>query len=138
MLAGSMLTIRQAALSLGAFLVLGIVGIPLFAGGVGGLGIIAGPRGGYLVGFLVGAVVIALLKGNKNNVLRLGSANIIGGIVVIYLFGVLWLSYVMGIGLIKAFYVGAVPYLPGDLLKAIIAVAVSIKVNPYLKQQAAR
>lgn len=138
MLAGSMLTVRQAALSLGAFLALGVVGIPLFAGGVGGLGIMAGPRGGYLVGFLAGAVIIALLKGQKNNILRLGFANVIGGIIVIYLFGVLWLSHVMGIGLIKAFYVGAIPYLPGDLIKAIIAVAISIKVNPYLNKQAAK
>ena len=122
MLAGSLLTVRQAALSLGAFLVLGIVGLPIFAGGVGGLGIIAGPRGGYLIGFLAGAVVIALIKGKKTNVLRLGLANVIG--------------YAMGVGLAKGFLIGALPYLPGDLIKVITAVAVSIKVNPHLNRQA--
>ena len=136
MLAGSLLTLRQAALSLGAFLVLGIVGLPIFAGGVGGLGIIAGPRGGYLIGFLAGAIVIALIKGKRTNVLRLGLANVIGGIVVIYLFGVLWLSHVMGVGLAKGFLIGALPYLPGDLIKVIIAVTVSVKANAHLNQQA--
>ncbi|MDT3700417.1 MAG: biotin transporter BioY [Thermincola sp.] len=134
MLAGSMLTVRQAALSLGAFLLLGTAGVPFFAGGVGGLGIIAGPRGGYLVGFLFGAIIIALLKGKENNIFRLGLANIIGGIVVIYIFGVIWLSHVMDLTLVKGFAVGALPYLPGDFIKVVIAVAVSAKAGVYLRK----
>jgi len=135
MLAGSILTVRQVILSVSTFLFLGIVGVPVFAGGTGGLGIIVGPRGGYLIGFLIGAVVIALLRGKKKNILRLGLANIVGGIGVIYIFGVLWLSYVTELGLSKAFLVGALPYIPGDLFKVFAATILASRLQAQLKWQ---
>lgn len=136
MLAGSILTVRQVILSISTFLLLGIAGAPVFAGGTGGPGIIAGPRGGYLIGFLIGAVVIAFLKGKNNKILRLVSANAAGGIAVIYLLGILWLSYVTKVGISKAFVIGALPYLPGDIFKVIIASVLAMKLNQYLKRQA--
>ncbi|HWI54667.1 MAG TPA: biotin transporter BioY [Desulfobacteria bacterium] len=136
MLAGSILTVRQAILSISTFLLLGIVGAPVFAGGTGGPGIIAGPRGGYLIGFLVGAVVIAFLKGKNNKILRLVLANAMGGIAIIYFFGILWLSYVTKVGISQAFTIGALPYLPGDIFKVIIASVLAVKLNPHLRRQA--
>lgn len=135
MLAGSILPVRTVFLSISTFLLLGIAGAPVFAGAAGGIGIIAGPRGGYLVGFLAGAVCIALLKGKKDHILRLGMANVVGGMIVVYVLGVLWLSYVAKLGLLEAFTIGALPYLPGDLLKVVIAVAICKKLNPYLRRR---
>jgi len=132
MLAGSILTVRQAGFSVLTFLLLGAVGVPVFAGLSGGIGIIVGPRGGYLIGYLVGAIVIALLKGEKNNLWRLALANSIGGIIVVYLFGVLWLSFVTGMGLEKAILVGALPYIPGDLFKLFLATVIGVAVNKRL------
>lgn len=132
MLAGSILTVRQAAFSVITFLLIGAVGVPVFAGMTGGVGILVGPRGGYLLGFLVGAVVIALLKGQDNNKWRLAFANVLGGIVVVYAFGVIWLNFVTGMGLEKAFMVGALPYIPGDLFKVFAATLIAIAVNRQL------
>lgn len=132
MLAGGILTVRQAGFSVLTFLLLGAVGVPVFAGLSGGIGILVGPRGGYLIGYLVGAVVIALLKGKTNNVWRLALANIVGGIIVVYIFGVLWLSFVTGMGLDKALMVGALPYIPGDLFKAFLATVIGVAVNKRL------
>lgn len=132
MLAGSILTVRQAAMSVGTFLLLGAVGIPVFAGGAGGLGVLAGPRGGYLVGFLIGAIVIALINNRSSNILKIGAANIIGGIVVIYLIGVLWLNQVTGMGLEKAVVAGMMPFIPGDLFKVAIATVVAVAVNKQM------
>ena len=132
MLAGSILTARQAAFSVLTFLLIGAVGVPVFAGLSGGIGIILGPRGGYLIGFLVGAIVIALLKGKNNNIWRLAIANSIGGIIIVYIFGVLWLSFVTGMGLEKAFMVGALPYIPGDLFKVFLATVIGVAINKRL------
>jgi biotin transport system substrate-specific component len=138
MLAGSILTVRQAAYSVLTFLLLGAVGVPVFAGMTGGIGIIVGPRGGYLLGFLAGAIVIALLKGQSNNKWRLALVNVLGGIIIVYTFGVLWLGFVTGMGLEKAFTVGALPYIPGDLFKAFVATVVGAAVNRQLQKAGSR
>jgi len=135
MLAGGILTARQAGYSVLTFLLLGAVGVPVFAGLSGGIGILVGPRGGYLIGYLVGAIVIALLKGNNNTMWRLAVSNIIGGILVVYIFGVLWLNFVTGMGLEKALVAGALPYIPGDLFKAVIATIVAVAVNKQLPKR---
>lgn len=129
MLAGSILTTRQASLSVLTFLFLGIVGVPVFAGGTAGIGVILGPRGGYLIGFLAGAIVISLLKGKGNRLSLLAVTNVVGGIVVIYTFGVIWLSVVTGMGLNEAFVAGALPFIPGDIAKVVIATPLALVIN---------
>jgi len=134
MLAGSILTVRQAAFSVITFLLIGAVGVPVFAGMTGGIGILVGPRGGYLLGFLVGAIVIALSKGQSNSKWRLALANMVGGIVIVYAFGVVWLNFVTGMGLEKAFMIGALPYIPGDLFKVFVATVIAVAVNKQLSK----
>ena len=134
MLAGCILSVRQTGLGLLGFLLLGAVGLPVFAGFTGGIGILIGPRGGYFLGYLIGGIVIALLKGQHNTLWRLAMANIIGGIGVVYFLGVLWLSFVTGIGLEKAVLTGALPFIPGDLMKTVIAALIGAAVNKRLRQ----
>jgi biotin transport system substrate-specific component len=133
MLAGSVLTPKQAAFSLLTYLLLGAIGAPIFAGGAAGLPIIFGKTGGYLIGFLVGAVVISLIRGKKNNLILLGVANIIGGIVVVDLFGALWFSFITGMDMMKTFVLVVLPYLPGDLIKVAAATIIANRLNKYLK-----
>lgn len=133
MLAGSILTVKQSALSVGIFISLGVVGLPAFAGGGAGLGVIFGPTGGYIIGFLIGAMVISLIKGENNNPLRIGLSNFLGGVVVVYVFGVLWLNYVTNMGMLSAFSVGVLPFLVGDLFKVFIATGVTIPIKNQLK-----
>lgn len=132
MLAGSILTPRQAAFSLFTYLLLGVVGAPIFAGGTAGLPIILGKTGGYLIGFLVGVVVISLIRGKKSGLIRLGLANVIGGIIIVNLFGSLWFSYITGLGMAKTIILAVMPYIPGDLLKAFAATIIANRLNKYL------
>lgn len=132
MLAGSSLTVRQAGASVLTFILLGAVGVPVFAGMTGGLGIVLGPRGGYLLGYLVGAIVIALLVRQNSSFWRLIAANLVGGILIVYLFGVTWLSTVTGMGLEKAVMAGALPFIPGDLLKVFATAFIGTAVNKRL------
>jgi biotin transport system substrate-specific component len=135
MLAGSLLSPLQTFVTVMLFILLGTIGLPVFAGGASGPGVLLGPTGGYLVGFLVGAVIISLLKSNTPGILRYWIANLIGGLIVVYAIGVPWLSRVTGMTLDKAFMVGALPFLPGDLIKVFLAASLAWKLAPQFKLQ---
>ncbi len=132
MLAGSILTARQSNLALLTFLLLGVAGVPVFAGGTAGVGILLGPRGGYLLGFWAAAILIAFMRRQNGKLWHLAAANIAGGIGLVYILGVCWLSTVTGMPLAKAITVGALPYIPGDLFKVIIATLVGSAVARHL------
>ncbi|WP_461635025.1 biotin transporter BioY [Glutamicibacter soli] len=136
MLAGAMLGPWRGSLASLLVIVLSVAGLPLLAGGRGGLGVLLGPTGGYLVGWFFGSLVIgALFKywviRMQSKLLQLVSglvATILGGIVVIYLFGVPWTAVVTGLDL-KTSLVGSLAFLPGDLLKAVVATLVALTVH---------
>ena len=102
-------------------LLLGAVGVPVFSGGRAGLAVLVGPTGGYLFGWILSVVVIDAVKskiqGFKGSVI----AAFVGGVVVTYLIGVPWLAASTGMTLSAAVAAGALPFLPGDLFKVIIA-----------------
>jgi biotin transport system substrate-specific component len=133
MMAGDLLPVRHAAASLIVFLMLGAAGLPVFSGGTAGLGIIVGKTGGYLIGFLVGAVFISILKGKRPSLVRLLCVNAVGGIVVVYIFGVLWMNFVTGIGLDKAVILGALPFIPGDIVKAVVSALLALRLSKHIK-----
>jgi len=129
MVAGCVLTPLQAGLSVLTFIFIGAIGVPVFSGGAAGIGVIFGTKGGYLLGFLIGAIVISFIRGKANSIPRMIFACILGGIIIVYVLGVPWLSYVTGMGMNKAITAGALPFIPGDLLKAIAAGFIAKKIN---------
>ncbi|MGI6584614.1 MAG: biotin transporter BioY [Gracilibacteraceae bacterium] len=133
MLTGSLLPVGKSVLSLLIFILMGAAGLPVFSGGTAGLGVIMGKTGGYLIGFIAGAALISLLKGKNAGFARLAAVNTLGGIVVVYTFGVFWLNYVTGIGISQAFIFGALTFIPGDILKVIIASVLSLKLSKHMK-----
>lgn len=120
MLAASVLPPKRAAYSVLIVILLGAAGLPVFSGFAGGMGILLGPRGGYYAGFLVGAYIISFCIGSSNNWARLLTANIIGGMLVVYAIAIPWLIFVTHLEVGQAFFAGALPFLPGDLLKALV------------------
>jgi biotin transport system substrate-specific component len=130
MLSGALLGPYFGALAMIVYVLLGLIGLPVFAQGQSGLGALAGPAGGYLVGFIVGAVVIGLLvrRRKKPGFLWLCMAMAIGELVV-YAFGVAQLSVVAGMSLDKAIYFGALLFVPGDILKIAIAALIARKIE---------
>lgn len=132
MLAASLLGARRGALAVLVLLVLVAVGFPLLSGGRGGLGVFAGPTAGYVIGFLPGAFVTGWLVDRLQPRYPIWwgfAANVVGGIVVVYLIGVPVLQAVTGIAWEKALLTGAVVFLPGDAVKAIVATVVAAGVH---------
>lgn len=129
---------KQVFCTVGVFLALGLVGVPVF-GGSGGLGAFAGPTGGYLIGFLIAAPLISLVNQKlapvwKQSIPRALFCVIVVGMPVIYLFGSVWMSMVMQMDLRATLLSSVVPYLIGDVLKCIAAVAVAVPLNYALKR----
>ncbi len=133
MLAGGLLPAGHAALSILIFIIMGIAGLPVFSGGASGPGYFVGKTGGYLIGFLAGAALISLLKGKNPGFLRLVAAYGIGGILVVYFFGVLWLDFVTKIGISKSIMAGALPFIPGDVLKVIAAAFITLRLKKHIR-----
>lgn len=127
MLVGAVLGARRAGVTLLVFVALVAVGLPLLAGGVGGLGVFGTPRVGFLVGFPVAAYVVGWLseRGGPTYKLHWGVvANVVGGIVVLYLFGIAGMALV-GQMSVEAAVVALWVFVPGDAIKAVLAAVVA-------------
>ena len=123
MLCGTILGARRGALAAFLFLLLLAVGLPVLAGGRGGLGVFVSPSGGFLIGWPVAAFVTGWITEKWRSpalAVVAGVASVIGGIVVLYIFGIVGLSIALDkTALQSAALVTA--FIPGDLLKAGIA-----------------
>lgn len=133
-LAGALLGGYLGALSQLVYVVLGVMGLPVFAGGKAGLGVLLGPTGGYLVGFIAGTYFMGRMIERREQagfgwiLLALGV-----GHVVIYGLGALQLSVVAHLSAAKALAVGVLPFLPGDILKILVAAFLTPKLRDRIK-----
>ncbi|MDA4121492.1 MAG: biotin transporter BioY [Thaumarchaeota archaeon] len=121
-------------LSMLIYLLLGATGIPVFAGLSSGVGVLLGPTGGYLFGFalacLLGGQVVRRRASTRRLDLIRVSVGCLAGLVVIYLVGVVWLSYYLpDKSLSTAILYGALPFIPIDLLKAVVAVPLAVELR---------
>lgn len=132
MLAGSVLGWRRGLLALLTFLALVAAGLPLLAGGRGGLGVFAGPSVGYLLGWPLGAAAIGWLVERRLPTYPVWwglLANVVGGIGVVYLLGVPLQAAITGTSSVLATAVAATVFLPADLAKAVVATLVAAGVH---------
>ncbi len=124
LLTGAVLGSRRGALALLLYLGQGAAGLPVFAGGAGGIAHLVGPTAGYLIAFPLAAGLVGLLaeRGWDRHILWTVLAMILGNL-VIYLLGVSWLAIYLG-SLRSAIANGMLPFLLGDLIKIAIAAGV--------------
>jgi len=122
LLVGGALGFRRGVIAIGLYVLLGVVGLPFFAEGKGGLSVLWGATGGYLVGFAAaGAVVGRLAELGWDR--RLGGAlgAMLVGNVLIYVVGLPWLKVVTGMSVEDTVAKGLTPFLFGDTLKLVLA-----------------
>ena len=120
LLVGALLGSRLGATSMIAYIMQGAMGLPFFAGGTGGPAVLVGPTAGYLAGFVVAAFVVGWLaeRGWDRHMGKAVLAMLIGN-VIIYVLGLAWLGRFTGFETV--FSVGMIPFIPGDIIKTIIA-----------------
>ncbi|WP_152656629.1 biotin transporter BioY [Oceanobacillus sp. CFH 90083] len=131
MLAGGILGARRGGLSLLLFVFLIAVGVPLLTGGRGGLGVLIGPSGGYILSWPIAACIIGyLVEKNIHNLTywKLVLITTFGGVIVVNIIGVTYLSILSNLPWGPTAF-SALVFLPGDVLKTLLVSAVIIKLN---------
>lgn len=131
MLAGSILGARRGALALVLLLVLVAVGLPLLAGGKGGFGVFLGPSAGFLFGWPLTAFVTGWLferYWTRLTFLHAAAFLALGGIVVLYPLGILWIAAVAGIPVATA-ALSSAAFIPGDIVKIVLTAVVALAVK---------
>ena len=139
LLAGVMLGSRWGGISLVLYAGLGAAGIPWFTGWSGGVGHLAGPTGGYIIGFILAALFLGHFTDKyvrSRSFLSMLGLMLFASLILVYVPGLaqlgLWLNLVRGeaVGLSSLLTMGAVPFIAGDITKAVLAAAVARGITP--------
>lgn len=138
-LAGLILGPKLGALSQIVYVALGLIGLPVFSGGTGGLGAVVRPSFGFLLGFIVAAYVIGKLTEKNKSLSRIIYSVVVGSF-IIYLFGVPYFYFIFtnylgkSIDFYGALKYACIPFIPGDIIKAIVAITLAKELIPRLSK----
>lgn len=134
-LGGMILGCKRGLVSVLLYLLLGMVGLPIFSGFTGGAAKLIGPTGGYLIGYIFLVWITGFFVErfpNKKGMYFIGGA---AGLMSCYLFGTVWFVLQYQVGFIAALTMCVIPYIPFDIMKLIAAVIIGSKVRKILLQQ---
>lgn len=133
LLAGLVLGSRWAGTGMAVYIILGIIGFPVFSGGSSGIGVMLGPTGGYLIGFVPAAFVTGLIAETFGRSMPVKIGAMIAGLSIIYLLGIIQLSIVADLSIRESVVIGVLPFLIGDSIKLIAALIVSKRIEPVIR-----
>jgi biotin transport system substrate-specific component len=117
------------------YLGLGLLGLPVFSGGTGGIARIMGPTGGFILGYLPSAAAMGLIAGKNPKKLWRFILAAACGVLIVYAAGIPWLKLSIKGSWAKAIALGFLPYIGWDVLKAAIAVPISLGLRPWLEEK---
>ena len=137
-LTAGLLGMKRGTLTIVVYLLLGAIGLPVFAGFQGGLGSLLGTTGGYLIGFLFTALIVGFISDRFGRKLPAVAAAMVVGIAVCYAFGTVWflLLYIkntgpVGIGTVLSWCV--IPFIIPDIIKAAVAALLTSRLGRFVK-----
>ena len=124
---------KFGTLSVAVYLCIGLIGVPVFSGYGAGLAKLAGPTGGYLVGYLLLALIGGLFIEKSNGNPVVSGIGLVLGDAACYVLGTIWFMILTGADLVSALGWCVLPYLPGDAVKIVLAAALTIQLDKRLK-----
>lgn len=131
-LCGALLGKRRGAAAAGAYVALGAVGLPVYAGFAGGVSVLFGPTGGFLFGYILCAYAVGALTqrfGFRRRSLLLAMS---AGTLLCYASGTAWFMLVTGSNLSGSLTACVLPFIPGDLLKIVLAAVLCLRLQKPL------
>ena len=132
-LCGVLLGSRWGAAAVGCYVALGAVGVPVYAGFAGGVSVLLGPTGGFLIGYIFCAWTSGTL------IQRFGSSRLslilsmASGTLICYALGTAWFSFVSGTNLAGSLSACVLPFIPGDVLKILLAASLCLRMQKPLR-----
>lgn len=136
--ASAMLGWKRGTLSVAVYIVLGLIGVPVFAGFSGGVGVLFGLTGGYIIGFLFTAFIVGFMCDKLGRKLWVLALSMTLGLLACYVFGTVWFmliyNYTMGsISLVSALGMCVVPFLLFDAIKIAAAVVLVNRLDKVVR-----
>lgn len=128
------LGMKRGTISYLIYLLIGLIGLPVFSSFSGGPGKLFGPTGGYLIGFIFMALICGFFIEKWESRWYMHFIGMVLGTAVCYLFGTVWLAYQAHMGFAAALGAGVIPFIPGDLAKIIIALIAGPVIRKRLKR----
>lgn len=129
---------KKGTITIAAYILIGALGVPVFAGFHGGVGTLFGLTGGYIMGFILTGIIYLLMTLKKDTKMVIKVIALIIGLLICYAYGTFWFVYVYtkntgAIGVGEALMMCVVPFIPFDVLKLVAAVLVSNRVNKAIE-----
>ena len=142
MLAGVLLGPKDGTICAALYLLLGAIGIPVFAGYASGVSVLFGVRGGFLFGYVILAFFSGLFvrkeeKNVKKKVVQMIVGMIIGN-AVLYALGIIWFMFVTKMGIMASLAACVIPFLPGDTLKIVAVFLLSPRLSKVIDKSFAK
>ena len=131
---GAILGAKTGAMSQIVYMILGIVGIPVFAQMTTGIGIILGPTGGYIIGYVAAAFVTGFITDRYSTTFIAYPTAMVLGTVACYTFGTVWFMAVTGNSFVQSLAMCVIPFIPGDVLKIIATSLLANRLKPILSK----
>lgn len=128
----SVLGMKSGTISVVLYILLGLVGLPVFSNFSGGAGKLFGPSGGYIIGYLFMALICGWFIDKWADKAVLRFLGMLLGTAVCYLFGTAWLAYQMSLTFPQALMAGVIPFIPADLIKLVSAMLLGYQVRKRL------
>lgn len=137
LLGGALLGPKLGAAAMGVYVLVGLMGVPVFASFGAGPGTLFGKTGGYIIGYILAAFLTGLLAGKGKGYWRTCLAMVVGTLAC-YLFGTAWFMQVTGMELWLSLTYCVLPFLPGDGLKILAAAWLSRRLRPHVEEMLAK
>jgi len=123
---------KKETISYLVYMLIGLAGVPVFSGFTGGPGKLLGPTGGYIIGFVPMAILAGLVIDKTKGKLIPSLLAMVAGTAVCYVFGTVWLAYQGQMDFMKALFLGVIPFIPGDLIKMVLAAFFGLRIRKQL------
>ncbi len=123
---------KQTAVAILAWILLGAAGVPVFSGGQGGIGKLLGPSGGFFPGFFVGYTCVSWLKGRSYDWKRYLLVLLVAAFPATYIFGIAYMMLTLHLELWQAMTMAMFSFIPGDVIKAVAAAFLGVRLNKAL------
>lgn len=129
----SLLGWKKGTISVIVYVLFGIIGLPVFSSFSGGIGVLLGPTGGYIIGFIFTALIVGFMTEKLDKKLFCQIVSMILGLVVCYMFGTVWFMLQMKTGVAEAFFMCVLPYLIPDALKIAFSAVLVNRIKKVIK-----
>lgn len=128
------LGMKLGTISIIIYVLLGLVGLPVFSGFTGGAGKLFGPTGGYIIGYLFMALICGFFLDHWKQNLPMQILGMILGTAVCYFFGTAWLAYQASMNFSAALAAGVLPFIPADCIKLVLAMVIGSQLRKRLNK----